>query len=197
MPDQKADIDRLRRDVDFLQKEVSALRGRSGPVKFIAPLLLPNDSVPTDDLAVLSKGAADALYGGGSSTPGAGAADNSVLQAFGSAQTLTGSAVDVSGASISLDRTGKWFVFCVFTFARVGVLDANASFFGYLVAPTGTFQMVNHLGGADDVTTCSSFRVVTVASAPATAKLQIQKGSGTGTSQTGDPTGIAAIWVSD
>lgn len=193
------EIQRIWRELDFLRRRLTALEGGSGPYMFrqkiTANLYLPNDDVPTDDEQALSKGAADALYeplGGGS---GSGAEDNSVLEAFGTGVVLSTSVLDVTGASVTLDRDGDWLLICTYTFVRDAGED-GISLFGHLdVNGTSYNNIVVYRGQSTDDATLTAPKVITGVTAGQIAKLQGQKGGGAGTSFIGTPCSIQAIWI--
>lgn len=102
--------------------------------------------------------------------------------------TLTNSYQDVAGATVTLNRTGKWVIFGLFDLAVVdgagnddgqvltGRIDVNGTYDGLEATYRGEGNPELDRG------TVSQIRAYTAASQPLTAKLQAKKAAGTGSS---------------
>jgi len=140
----------------------------------------------------------------GRTTPPAPPLPNTVQFVMANAQlTLTTTAQDIPGATITVTRNGQYLAIATISFQQVGAGDAGSVFFGSILVggsvPGGalTFRCGNGTGNTVGGGTVSQTLGFTVSAAPQVVKLQANKTSGTGSRVT-DPfhSTLSVVWVS-
>lgn len=129
---------------------------------------------------------------------GSAAAAATIQVAYASGNvTLTTTAADVPGVTLTLARSGLYYIAIAFA-PTVSTLDAGAGLLGYLNAGGSLQTPVAELIGTANNQSATVFQQWTYqATAGDVVKLQAKKTSGTGSSAAGGQSSISALRVSD
>jgi hypothetical protein len=130
-------------------------------------------------------------------------ADNVAQIAYCSAALtlVTGTYNDITGATLTLDRAGRYLILGCFDFLGFGAGDLNIGALGRLVAdgtaqaPLAMFSNLVIAGGVSQRSTVCQQWLYTAAATGQVVKLQAEKNGGTGASQASSQSSISALWI--